>query len=146
MAPLSGSWRITGRLTGAKGTGPARGRTTSSQKLRMHPEHSIQYHWSLMQAEYAMDIVFRKQADLSPVYQTITREAVIAVKAEHVATFLGRKLDIRYQDEVGNDFSTRIEGTRRKNPTPEGPALVTPGRGYFALAPEGPRLSCPSNS
>ena len=30
------------------------------------------------------------------------------LKPEHVATFLGRKLDERYRDELGNDFSTRI--------------------------------------
>lgn len=29
-----------------------------------------------------------------------------------MATFLGRKLDARYTGEVGNDFSTRIQGTR----------------------------------
>lgn len=70
------------------------------------------YHWSLMQVEYATDIVFRRQRDLAPLYETITRTAVHAVKAEHVATFLGRKLNGNYKDELGNDFSTRIEGTR----------------------------------
>ena len=37
------------------------------------------------------------------------------MKPQHVATFLGRKLTSAYQDEVGNDFSTRIEGTRIKH-------------------------------
>jgi len=35
-----------------------------------------------------------------------------------------------------------MPGTR-KNPTPKGPALGTPRRGYLALPPEGARLSCP---
>ena len=30
-----------------------------------------------------------------------------------------------------------------KNPTPEGPALETPGRGYHALPPEGARVELP---
>ena len=30
-----------------------------------------------------------------------------------------------------------------KNPTPEGPALETPGRGYPALPPEGARVELP---
>ena len=34
------------------------------------------------------------------------------MKAEHIATFLGLKLTGNYHDELGNDFSTRIEGTR----------------------------------
>lgn len=69
-------------------------------------------HWSLMQVEYASDLVFRRRADLAPLYDGLVRTAVHAVKAEHVATFLGRKLDPRYAGEVGNDFNTRIQGTR----------------------------------
>jgi len=74
--------------------------------------HFGRYHWSLMQVEYAADIVFKRQSDLAPIYEAITRTAVHAVKAGDVATFLGRKLTGNYQDEIGNDFSTRIEGTR----------------------------------
>jgi len=70
------------------------------------------YHWSLMQVEYATDIVFHRQADLQPVYEDIARTAVLAVKASDIAAFLGRKLTGQYQDEMGNDFQTRIQGTR----------------------------------
>jgi len=73
------------------------------------------YHWSIMQAEYATDIVFRKQQDLPPLYEELVRTAVHAVKADHIAMFLGRKLHGLYQDEVGHDFSTRIQGTRIKH-------------------------------
>jgi DNA-binding MarR family transcriptional regulator len=80
------------------------------------------YHWSLMQVEYATDIVFRRQHDLASVYEAITRTAVHTVKAEHVATFLGRKLNGNYKDELGNDFTTRIEGTRIRHHM--GPASI----------------------
>jgi hypothetical protein len=70
------------------------------------------YHWSIMQLEYATDIVFRRREDLAPLYDHLVRSAVHNVRAEHVATFLGRKLDPRYQGEIGNDFNTRIQGTR----------------------------------
>lgn len=73
------------------------------------------YHWSLMQVEYATDIVFKLQKDLAPIYEALVRTAVHAVKAENVATFLGRKLHGNYRDELGNDFSTRIQGTRIKH-------------------------------
>ncbi|MDP4856666.1 MAG: MarR family transcriptional regulator [Desulfobacterales bacterium] len=73
------------------------------------------YHWSLMQVEYATDIVFRRQQELSPIYESLVRTAVHAVKAENVATFLGRKLCGQYRDELGNDFQTRIQGTRIKH-------------------------------
>ena len=74
------------------------------------------YHWSIMQAEYATDIVFGSRTDLQPLYEAITRTAVHAVKADNVATFLGRKgLHGNFKDELGNDFNTRIQGTRIKH-------------------------------
>lgn len=69
------------------------------------------YHWSLMQVEYATDIVFRRREDLAPIYEALTRTAVHAVKAEHVATFLGRKLHGNFEGEAGSRFETRIQGT-----------------------------------
>jgi len=49
-------------------------------------------HWSLMQAEYATDLVFRRREELAPIYERLVRTAIHAVKPEQVATFLGRKL------------------------------------------------------
>jgi hypothetical protein len=73
------------------------------------------YHWSMAQVEYATDIVFKKQKDLASLYSVLVRTAIHAVKADNVATFLGRKLHGNYEGEVGNDFHTRIEGTRIKH-------------------------------
>jgi hypothetical protein len=75
----------------------------------------LNYHWSIMQAEYATDIVFRRQTDLREIYDNLIRTAIHAVKADNVATFLGRKLHGNFQGELGNDFHTRIEGTRIKH-------------------------------
>jgi hypothetical protein len=47
---------------------------------------------SFMQAEYATDVVFRRQAEFQPLCEPIVRSAVHIIKAEHVATLLGRKL------------------------------------------------------
>lgn len=73
------------------------------------------YHWSLMQVEYAIDILWKKPADLAPLYDALVRTAVHAVRAEEVATFLGRKLSPQYAGEAGTDFHTRVEGTRIKH-------------------------------
>lgn len=75
----------------------------------------LSYHWSIMQAEYATDIVFNSQSELKTIYDNISRTAIHAVKAENVATFLSKKLHGNYQDEVGNRFNTRIQGTRIKH-------------------------------
>jgi len=69
------------------------------------------YHWSLTQVEYATDLVFRSEAMLRPLYGQLCRQAVLSVKAEHVATFLGHKMPPHLVQEVGSQFSTRIEGT-----------------------------------
>jgi hypothetical protein len=78
-------------------------------------EFETKYHWSIMQVEYATDIVFKRQSDLQEIYETLTRTAIHTVKPDQVATFLGRNLNGQYQDELGNDFATRIEGTRIKH-------------------------------
>ena len=69
------------------------------------------YHWSLMQVEYSTDLVFRSQDMLKTLYEQLAREAVLAVRAEHVATFLGKKITPQLAQELGSRFSTRIEGT-----------------------------------
>src|SRR5258708_39604052 len=48
------------------------------------------YHWSLDQAEYATDIVFRRQADLQAIYGNLIRTAIHTVKPDDIATFLGK--------------------------------------------------------
>lgn len=76
---------------------------------------SREWHWSLTQVEYSTDIIFNRREDLQPLYEKIIRTAIHCVKPENVATFLGRRLDPRYEGEIGNDFHTRIEGTRIKH-------------------------------
>jgi len=73
------------------------------------------YHWSLNQVEFATDIVFARQADLQAIHDRLTRAAIHTVKPDNIATFLGRKLNGNYQDEMGDRFNTRIEGTRIKH-------------------------------
>lgn len=73
------------------------------------------YHWSIMQAEYATDIVFKRANDLQAIYEHMTRTAIHTVKPDNVATFLGRKLHSNYLGELGNHYHTRIEGTRIKH-------------------------------
>jgi hypothetical protein len=78
-------------------------------------QFGLNYHWSLDQVEFATDIVFQRQSDLQAIYERLTRTAIHTVKPDNVATFLGRKLNGNYQDEMGNRFNTRIEGTRIKH-------------------------------
>jgi len=74
-------------------------------------EFRQRYHWSLMQVEYSTDLMFRSNTLLAPLYEQLARQAVLAVKAEQVATFLGKKITPQLAQEIGNRFATRIEGT-----------------------------------
>jgi hypothetical protein len=69
------------------------------------------YHWSLMQVEYSTDLIFRSEAALKPLYEQLSREAVLSVKADQVASFLGKKITPQLAQELGSRFATRIEGT-----------------------------------
>jgi len=96
-------------------------------------------HWSCMQVEYATDVVFQRQADFQPLYAALTATAIHAVQPDQVATFLGRKLTCRYQDELGNDFATRIQGTRVKHHM--GPAALKLYDKFGLIA----RIECTAN-
>ena len=81
----------------------------------VYKELGLRYHWSVMQAEYATDVVFLKQEDLKPIYKEIIATAIHTVNPDNITTFLGQKLDPRYQGEIGNNYHVRIEGTRLKH-------------------------------
>jgi len=89
--------------------------TLAAQYCPVIDRFATTYHWSIMQAEYATDLIFHRQEDLRPLCEALVRTAVHAVKPDHVATFLGRKLTGNYQDDRGHDFHTRIAGTRLKH-------------------------------
>ncbi|MCR4407600.1 MAG: MarR family transcriptional regulator [Anaerolineae bacterium] len=75
----------------------------------------LQYSWSIMQAEYATDLVFKSQEALQAFYPHLLETLILAVKPDDVATFLGRKLHGNYQGEMGNRFNARWLGTRIKH-------------------------------
>lgn len=51
------------------------------------------------------------EAALKPIYEQLSRQAVIAVKAETVSSFLGKKVTPQLVQEIGSRLSTRFEGT-----------------------------------
>ncbi|MCD4819307.1 MAG: hypothetical protein K8S23_11515 [Candidatus Cloacimonetes bacterium] len=56
-----------------------------------------------MQAEYATDVVFKKQEYLQAIYSELTATAIYTVKPDNIATFLGHKVDPCYKGEMGNN-------------------------------------------
>jgi hypothetical protein len=68
------------------------------------------WHWSIRQAEYSTDLMFRSREILVPLYDTLSRQAVLAADAPRVAGFLGKKITPTLAQEIGSRLSTRIEG------------------------------------
>ena len=80
------------------------------------------YHWSLMQTEYSTDLVFKSQSALSPLYEELSRQAILSIKVEQVTQFLGKKITASLAQELDSRLSTRIVGTCIKHRL--GPASV----------------------
>lgn len=68
------------------------------------------WYWSIRQAEYATDLMFRSSEMLVPLYDAISRQAVLAADAPRVAGFLGKKITAQLAQEIGSRLSTRVEG------------------------------------
>lgn len=68
------------------------------------------YHWSIRQVEYSSDLLFKSAGILSPLYDCLSRQAVLAADAPRVASFLGKKITPALAQEMGSRLSTRIEG------------------------------------
>jgi len=75
----------------------------------------LQYHWSIMQAEYATDLIFKHPSTLQACAPLLLETLIQAVKPADVATFLGRKLHGNYQGEIGNRYNVRWLGRRIKH-------------------------------
>jgi hypothetical protein len=78
-------------------------------------ELHLDYYWSIMQTEYATDLVFKSRDTLQAFYPHLLETLTHAVKPADIATFLGRKLNGNYQGEMGNRFNKRWLGTRIKH-------------------------------
>ena len=68
------------------------------------------YHWSIRQIEYSTDLMFKSAGMLTPLYDSLSRQAVLAADAPRVASFLGKKITPVVAQEIGSRLSTRIEG------------------------------------
>lgn len=76
---------------------------------------NLSYHWSIWQAEYATDLVFKQRRDLQAFFPLLLETLVLSVKPEDIVTFLGQKLHGNYQGEVGSRLQKRFPGTRIKH-------------------------------
>jgi hypothetical protein len=68
------------------------------------------YHWSVMQVEYSLDLVFKRRDLLGALYEELSRHAMLAVRVADMARFWGKRYSA--EAEANSDFKTIVEGTR----------------------------------
>ena len=83
--------------------------------VAVHNQWGQGLHWSIYQAEWATDIVFKSTRILPGLYEELIRTAAIEIKCSDIYGFLGRRLSSKSASEVSKRFQTLIEGTRIKH-------------------------------
>jgi hypothetical protein len=76
----------------------------------------LSYYWVIDQAEFSTDVLFRSRDTLAAIYPRLLDHATLQFSAADILTFLGRKLDARFQGEVLSDCKKeRWPGARVKH-------------------------------
>lgn len=78
-------------------------------------EWELKWHYYISQLEYSYDIIFKKQNELKPIYDNIIKTALHTITPENIATFLGKRLTVKFEGEMGNRYNERVLGTRIKH-------------------------------
>ncbi len=80
------------------------------------------YYWSLTQIEYAHDLVFQDPARVDTLFEDLARQALLVIKLDDVARFLGKRLPLAHDTPVNSHLGRRHAGLRLKHTL--GPASV----------------------
>jgi hypothetical protein len=79
----------------------------------------VEYYWSLDESEWASDVMFKDQSELTRLYGRLLRHGMEALGSRDVLRFLGRKVERgitgRLALEVLSDLKQRPEGIRIKH-------------------------------
>ncbi len=73
------------------------------------------YRWTIQQAEYASDTIFKDKEFLRLLYEELSVNSIHCVKPDNIATYFSRALAAHYQEEVGSKYNKHILGTTIKH-------------------------------
>jgi len=83
--------------------------------VAVHGNFGPSLHWSVYQAEWSSDIVFKNDRVLPARYREIVRTAAIEVGCADIYRFLGKKPRANSQAEPSSRLQTLVQGTRLKH-------------------------------
>ncbi len=87
----------------------------ASRFVAVHEKWGYRLHWSIFQAEWATDIVFKSNRILPGLFDELVRTAAVEIKCSDIYKFLGRRLTKKTAREVCSRLQTLNEGTRIKH-------------------------------
>lgn len=83
--------------------------------VAVHDRFGASLHWSVYQAEWATDIVFKNDRLLPGLYRQIVRTAAVEIGCGDIYHFLGKRPSARGSAEVSSRLQTLVQGTRIKH-------------------------------
>lgn len=83
--------------------------------VAVHSRWGEGLHWSVYQAEWATDVVFKSNRILPALYQELVRTAAVEIQCTDIYGFLGKRLTASSAQEVSGRLQTLVEGTRIKH-------------------------------
>jgi hypothetical protein len=84
-------------------------------------KYPLSYYWTTYQSEWAIDVVFRKQADLRRLYPRLVHHGMTSFASTDVMRYLGKRIRLNgevpanFSGEVMSDLKEREEGIRIKH-------------------------------
>ena len=83
----------------------------STAKPHFHP-----YYWTLHQAEYATDILFKDASTLTGLYPALLKHAIEEFRSQDILRFLARRIHpAKFNGEIRTHMGVRVEGVRIKH-------------------------------
>ena len=89
--------------------------TLAARWVAVHGRFGHSLHWSVYQAEWSTDIVFRNSGVLPELYREIVRTGVLEVACADIYRFMGKRLQTNSRVEVASRLQTLVQGTRLKH-------------------------------
>jgi len=83
--------------------------------VAVHGRFGQSLHWSVYQAEWSTDIVFKNECVLPELYREIVRTAAIEVGCADIYRFMGKKPHANGKAEPSSRLQTLVQGTRLKH-------------------------------
>lgn len=89
------------------------------------------YYWTIREAEYATDIIFKDADYLNKLYRRLIHHAIEHFNSEDVMRFLQRWCNIRFSGEVTSDIRKRVEGIRIRHRVEENSIKCTTNNSMY---------------